>query len=63
MKNTKSRRLQAMKPYRYKKEAEHTKEWDKFFKENPQPTKEQVIDYRDRVEDKVWHNKCDSPLE
>lgn len=52
-----------MKPYRYKKEAEHTKEWDKFFKENPQPTKEQVIDYRDRVEDKVWHNKCDSPLE
>ena len=45
------------------KSAEHTKKWNEFFKKNTNPTKEQVIDYRKEVEQNVWGNKCDSPLE
>lgn len=45
------------------KNAEHGKEWDEFFKDNPSPTKEQVIEYRDKTEQKVWGNMGDSPLQ
>ena len=45
------------------KNAEHGKEWDTFFKENPSPTKEQVIEFRDKTEQKVWGNMGDSPLQ
>ncbi len=38
------------------KNAEHGKEWDKFFRKNPSPTKEQVIEFRDKTEQKVWQN-------
>ncbi len=33
---------------------EHAKEWKKFFEKNPQPTKEQVRQQRDIIENKVW---------
>ena len=45
------------------KNAEHGKEWDKFFDQNPSPTKEQVIEFRDKTEQKVWGNMGDSPLQ
>ena len=45
------------------KNAEHGKEWDKFFRKNPSPTKEQVIEFRDKTEQKVWGNMGDSPLQ
>ena len=41
------------------KSAEHTNAWDEFFDKNPQPTKEQVMKYRNEVEDRIWHNQCD----
>lgn len=45
------------------KNAEHSKAWDKFFEDNPSPTKEQVIEFRDQTEQKVWGNTGDSPLQ
>ena len=30
---------------------------------NPSPTKEQVIEFRDQTEQKVWGNMSDSPLQ
>lgn len=45
------------------KNAEHGKEWDEFFKDNLSPTKEQVIEFRDHTEQKVWGNTGDSPLQ
>ena len=45
------------------KNTEHGKEWDEFFKDNPSPTKEQVIEFRDHTEQKVWGNTGDSPLQ
>lgn len=45
------------------KNAEHSKAWDKFFEDNPSPTKEQVIEFRDQTEQKVWGNTSDSPLQ
>lgn len=45
------------------KNAEHGKEWDKFFEDNPSPTKEQVIEFRNKTEQKVWGNMGDSPLQ
>ena len=33
---------------------EHAKEWKKFFKKNPHPTKEQVLQQRNIIENKVW---------
>ena len=47
------------------KNAEHGKAWDEFFDNpaNKNCTKEQVMEYRNKIEDKVWHNQCDSPLE
>lgn len=45
------------------KNAEHRKEWDEFFKDNPSPTKEQVLEFRDQTEQKVWSNMGDSPLQ
>ena len=41
------------------KSAEHTKAWDEFFRKNEAPTKEQVMKYRNEVENNVWHNQCD----
>ena len=43
--------------------AEHGRAWDKFFKDNPSPTKEQVLEFRDQTEQKVWGNIGDSPLQ
>ena len=34
--------------------AEHEKKWDKFFENNRQPTKEQVLQQRDIIEKEVW---------
>jgi len=47
------------------KSAKHTKAWDDFFNDpaNNNCTKEQIMDYRKKVEDRIWHNQCDSPVE
>lgn len=45
------------------KSAEHTKAWDVFFEKSNTPTREQVMEYRNRIEQDVWGNRCDSPLE
>ena len=47
------------------KSAEHTKAWNDFFDNpaNKNCTKEQIMDYRKKVEDRIWHNQCDSPVE
>lgn len=33
---------------------EHGKAWNEFLKKNPQPTKEQVLQQRDKIEKQVW---------
>lgn len=43
--------------------AEHGDKWDKFFKKNPSPTKEQVIEFRNQTEQQVWGNRGDTPLQ
>ena len=46
------------------KSAEHTDAWDKFFKKNHHPTKEQVLQQRDIIEKKVWSDapKGETPV-
>ena len=46
------------------KSAEHTKAWDEFFENNPTPTKEQVLQQRDKIENQVWPNapKGETPI-
>ena len=45
--------------------AKHGKEWDQFFIDNPQPTKEQVLQQRDFIEKEVWPEapKGDIPID
>ena len=46
------------------KSAEHTKAWDEFFENSPTPTKEQVLQQRDKIENQVWQNapKGETPI-
>ena len=39
------------------------KEWDTFFDTNKNPTKDQVLKERDRIEQKVWKNQSDIPID
>lgn len=40
---------------------ERMKAWDDFFNDpaNNNCTKEQIMDYRNKVEDRIWHNQSD----
>lgn len=45
------------------KTAEHTNAWDEFFRNTPHPSKEEIMKVRDVIENYIWHNKGDVPIE
>jgi hypothetical protein len=44
------------------KNAEHTQAGDEFFDNTPNYTRQQVIEYRNKTEQKLWNNMGDTPL-
>ena len=41
----------------------HEKAWDLFLEQNPDATKDEILQHRDRIEIDIWNNAKDNPLE